>query len=204
MSYVDNTEYAACNLIELAMHEEAKLEELKVQLNQEMGRFRANKWDFETSDLHEDFSDAHVMGAFHRMAQADTEAEKLKVALFALEAEIGVKQLAVQSLCGALLQIARQGISLVHGSLNAAPDGRLVDGIALKDIVWQARNQAMHYEDEAFSPAVIALFGRLEEAFGVEFALAQHVGQCRAKQVVKLLHWTDYTAYYADMKSLEL
>jgi hypothetical protein len=107
-------------------------------------------------------------------------------------------------MCGALLQIAKQGLSLVHGSLAAAPDGRFLQGISLKEIVWQGRNQAIHCEEGRFNPPVTALFNRLEIACGPEFSLQTHTGQSRAKQVVKLLGWTNYQSYRCDMQLLGL
>lgn len=204
MSYADETEYASRNLIELVGHEEKRLADLTAALRGEEAKYRVNKWDFETSDLNDDFSDAYVQAAFHRMAKAHQEAQKLKGEVETLQASIGTKQFAIQAICGALLQIAKQGISLVHGSLAAAPPGRIVGGAPLKEIIWQGRNQALHYEDGNFRPAVVTLFGLLEQAYGQDFALANHVHQSRAKQLVRLLGWTDHNIFDNDLRSLGL
>lgn len=204
MSYADDTEYASRNLIELVGHEEGLLAELNATLRAQEVKYRVNKWDYETSDLNEDFSDAHVQAAFHRKAKAHQEAKKLKGEVEALQTSIGAKQLAVQAICGALLQIAKQGISLVHGSLAAASPGRDVAGAPLKEIIWQGRNQALHYEDGAFSSSVVTLFGILEKARGSEFALTRYPHRSRAKQVVYLLGWTDHKAFDTDLRSLGL
>lgn len=204
MSYADDTEYAARHLVDLTMQEESILSEMKAKLSAETAKFKLSHWDFETSDLNDDFSDAHVMNAFRRMAEADIAAKTLQAEVDRLEASIGSKQVAVQAMCGALLQIVKQGISLVHGSLAAAPDGRLLNGIPLKDIVWQGRNQAIHFEDGQFSNPVTSLFAQLEQEFGREFALAHHVGQSRAKQIVMLLGWSNYATMKSDMELLGL
>ncbi|KAA9387726.1 hypothetical protein [Neorhizobium galegae] len=204
MTYFDDTEYASRNLIELITHEEKELALLKDSLITEEAKFRVNRWDFETSDLNDDFSDAYVQAAFGRMARAHEEAGKLKAQANALQVSIGARQMAVQAMCGALLQIAKQGISVVHGGLGAAPSGRGISGIALKDIVWQARNQALHYEEGNFRRAVTDLFQQLENSHGSEFSLTQHAHQSRAKQTVALLGWNDYAVFQKDMKSLGL
>jgi hypothetical protein len=204
MTYFDDTEYASRNLIELITHEEKELALLKDSLIAEEAKFRVNKWDFETSDLNDDFSDAYVQAAFGRMAKAHQEAEKLKARAVALQVSIGARQMAVQAMCGALLQIAKQGISVVHGGLSAAPSGRTISGIALKDIVWQARNQALHYEEGNFRRAVTDLFQQLEKSHGSEFSLTKHANQSRAKQTVMLLGWNEYAVFQQDMKSLGL
>lgn len=204
MSYAEDTEYASRNLIELISHEELELAKLKDEFRAEEAKFRVNKWDYETSDLNDDFSDAHVQAAFVRMAKAHQEAEKIRVKANALDVSIATRQVAIQAMCGALLQIAKQGLSLVHGSLGSAPSGRSLSGIALKEIVWQARNQAMHYEDGSFNIGVTALFAQLEKAFGNEFSLKAHPNQSRAKQTITVLGWNNYDIFHKDMKSLGL
>lgn len=200
--YITDTEYAAKNLILLANQEEIKLQELSEQLRGVEAQLRHHKWDFETSDLHEDFSEAHVMGAFHRMAHAAQQAETLQGQLASLQASIGTHQQAVQAISGAILQIAKQGISIVHGGAGSAPEGRKIGTLALKDIIWAARNQAIHYEEGKFSKPVTDLFAILEMEQGAHFSLATHSNQSRAKQVLTLLGWFTYDAYVNDMESL--
>ena len=200
--YITETDYAVKNLIDLAVHEENKLEALKKKLGTAETKYKAHKWDFETSDLHEDFSDFYVMGAFNRMAQAGQEVTELEQEINSLQALIGSRQAAIQSICGAILQIAKQGISVVHGDLANAPDGRLVGSVKLKDIIWQGRNQAIHYEEGNFNQRVVNVFSTLEQENGPEFSLLQHQNQSRAKQIVKLLNWNKDGNYSNDMQSL--
>jgi hypothetical protein len=204
MGYAEDTEYAAKNLINLAMHEENDLSRLRQELAQEMGKYAANRWDFETSDLNDDFTDAHVMAAFHRMAKAKIQADQIALMKSSLEASVGARQFAVQALWGALLQIAKQGISIVHGGLKNAPDGRLLLGTPLKEIIWQGRNQAIHFEEGNFTNHVKNTFASLEVSFGAEFSLSNHFGQSRSKQIALLLGWNDYQNFKNDMKSLGL
>lgn len=152
--YITETEYAVKNLIELASKEETELEELKGKLPAVEAKFRHNQWDFETSDMNDDFSDAHVMGAFHRMASAHKETSEIKEEVNVLQASIGSKQSAIQAICGAILQISKQGISVVHGSKASAPEGRAIGAVNLRDIIWEARNQAIHYEEGSFNKKV--------------------------------------------------
>lgn len=200
--YITDTEYAARSLLDLANNEHAKLQELTHELQSVESQLRAHKWDFETSDLNDDFSDAYVMGAFGRMAEAAKQAEVLKTQLASLQASIGTRQQAIQAIAGSVLQIAKQGISTVHGGFTTAPEGRKVGSLSIKEIIWQARNQALHSEDNKFSKQVTDLFATLEQEHGVIFSLASHPGQSRAKQIVSLLGWSSYAAYVSDMQSL--
>lgn len=204
MSYIDDTEFAIRNLIDLATREEAALTEKIALLSVAEQRLKVHQWDFQTSDLNDDFSDAYVMAAFARAARAGQERDEIGREAARLQAAVGAQQAAVQAICGSILQIAKQGISLVHGSLAAAPGGRLVGSSQLKDVVWQARNQALHYEEGHFRPAVIALFAALEQSHGATFSLAAHAQKSLAKQVVHLLGWTTYEIYLADATALGL
>jgi hypothetical protein len=204
MSYFEDTEYATKNLIDLIAGQQKELEGVKEELANQIAKNKFFAWDYETSDLNDDFSEAHVMNAFRNMAQANQEADKLKVTKSRLEATIGTQQQAIQSMCGALLQIVRQGLSLVHGGPNNSPAGRQLSGIALTDIVWQARNQAIHYEKKKFHPPVVETFNALEAAFGAEFTLANHQGSSRAKQVVYLIGWDEFETFKNDMALLGL
>lgn len=200
--YIIDTEYASKHLVQLATEEENKLKELAEKLRGVEAQFRVNQWDYESSDLNEDFSDAYVMAAFGRMASVAQQNEALKIEFATIQTSIGSHQQAIQAIAGSILQIVKQGISIVHGSLVAAPDGRKIGTASLKDVVWQARNQAIHYEEGKFRKDVTDLFAILEREQGAEFSLAKYPNQSRAKQVITLLGWTDYAAYVSDMQSL--
>lgn len=200
--YITDTEFASKNLLQLATYEENQLQELSARLRKVEAELKAHRWDFETSDLSDDFSDAYVMGAFGRMAKVAQHAELLQGQLAALQASIGARQQAVQAIAGALLQIAKQGISVVHGGLAAAPEGRTIGTASLKEVIWQARNQALHYEDGKFKKPVTDLFSTLEKDHGAQFSLTAHACQSRAKQVIGVLGWKSYAAYLSDMQSL--
>lgn len=200
--YLQDTEFAAKNLFALATEEQRQLDALSEQLKKTEAQGRHHQWDFETSDFNDDFSEGYVMAAFIRAAKAGQEVERLKAEVATLQASVGTRQHAVQAISGAIFQIAKQGISLVHGGLGAAPDGRTVGSLFLRDIIWQARNQSMHYEEGKPKKAVSDLFATLEQEHGSHFSLAAHAGQNRAKQVLDMLGWTNYESYLQDMRTL--
>lgn len=200
--YITDTEFAAKNLLILANDEENKLKALTEQLRVVVAQLRVHKWDFESSDLNDDFSDVYVMGAFGRMAKAAQQSGALEAQLTSLQVSIGTHQHAIQAIAGAILQIVKQGISIVHGNPAAAPEGRKIGTVSLKEVVWQARNQAIHYEECNPRKSVTDLFATLEQEQGAHFSLANHPNQSRAKQVLTLLGWSDYAAYLNDMQSL--
>jgi hypothetical protein len=197
--YLRDTEFAVSNLIQLAHKEEAQLWTLSIELKALESQLKIFKWDFESSDMNDDFSDVYVMSAFNRMAKSHIDVEALKHQVALVQASIGARQQATQAISGAIFQVAKQGISLVHGGLDAAPNGRLIKSVPVKTIVWQARNQAMHFEEGTPKQPVKDLFAILEAEQGPQFSLSAHGAQSRAKQVLDLLGWNEYPAYLSDM-----
>lgn len=200
--YIIDTEFAVTNLFQLITAEETALKQKAQGLASVEAQLRVHKWDFSSSDMNDDFSDAYVMAAFGRMAKAAQQAEALQGQLAALHVSIGTHQHATQALAAAILQIAKQGISIVYGEQKYAPEVRKIGTVAVRDIIWQARNQALHYEDGTFSKAVTGLFATLETEQGMQFSLTQHAKQTRAKQILGLLGWSGYDAYLADVTIL--
>lgn len=200
--YLQDTEFATRNLFGLATDEERQLKARSEGLSQTEQRLKVHQWDFQTSDLNDDFSDAYVMAAFSRAAKAAQEVERLKGEVATLQASVGTHQHAIQAIAGAILQIAKQGIALVHSGLVAAPAGRALGSLTVRDIIWQARNQSMHYEEGTFKKPLLDLFATLEQEHGSQFSLAKHSRQNRAKQVLDVLGWTNYESYLKDMQAL--
>ena len=200
--YLQDTEFACKNLFRLATDEENNLKSLVAQLPPLEQQLKVHQWDFQTSDLNDDFSEAYVMAAFGRTARAGQEVQRLKGQVAELQASVGVRQHSVQAIAGAILQIAKQGISLVYGAPSSAPAGRMLGSLALRDIIWQARNQSMHYEEGSFKKALVDLFSTLEAEQGLQFSLTTHAKQNRAKQILDVLGWENYDSYLRDMPAL--
>ncbi len=200
--YLRDTEFAVQNLIQLAHEEERQLQMLCKKLEELEPKLKFLQWDYTSSDMNDDFSDAYVIGAFNRMAKAHQEAEALQREVASLQGSIGARQQSTQAIAGAIFQVAKQGISLVYGGVTAAPDGRVIGSVALKSIIWQARNQAMHFEEGEPKQAVKELFAILEKEHGPQFSLSKNGVRSRSKQVLELLGWNDYQAYITDMTSV--
>ena len=102
-------------------------------------------------------------------------------------------------IAGAILQIAKQGISFEYKSLSKCPDGRIIGQENLKNIIWQGRNQAMHFEEGKYGKRVEECFKKLEIDFGNRFELSD---RNLSYDVLMLLGWESYTAYEKDMTLL--
>lgn len=119
-----------------------------------------------------------------------------------LSAELKAREFATQVLAGAILQIGKQAISVAHGSHDACPNGRMIGTQSIKHIIWQGRNQAIHFEDGNPHSPVIACFETLDNDLKTDLApkLSQKVNL--ATHVIDILRWHSYAAYEADMVSL--
>ena len=84
-------------------------------------------------------------------------------------------------------------------SLTKCPDGRIIGQESLKNIIWQGRNQAMHFEEGKYRKVVVKCFTKLEINFGNRFELSD---KNLAYDVLMLLGWESYTAYEKDMTLL--
>lgn len=104
------------------------------------------------------------------------------------------------SLAGAVLQIAKQGISSVHGGLASCPSGRTIGtSELLKNVIWQARNQSMHFEESNYHSNVQRCFANLVSDFGSHLTLGTHN---LALTILDTLGWDNYVSYETDMRIL--
>jgi hypothetical protein len=137
-----------------------------------------------------------------RVRDARREIIELKDNIDVLEAVILAKETSVQALTGAILQVTKQGIAIVRGDLTACPPGRPIGREVLKNVIWQARNQSMHWEENSFHSPVTTCLANLQLDFGAEYQLLSSAPRSLATQILHLLAWTDYASYESDMVSL--
>ena len=124
--------------------------------------------------------------------------------LHELEMDIVSKQASIDALSGSLLQIAKQGISLVHRHIDSCPRGRsVVGGLYIKTIVWEGRNQSLHYETpNEITTNVEDMFHQLNKLDSTEPNYKPKEGINLSFKVVRALGWLDYDTYKRDMKIL--
>lgn len=83
----------------------------------------------------------------------------------------------------------------------ACPDGRILDGIPLHEVIWQARNQALHWEDGSFSQLTEACFKTLAETDPV---FSQYEYRSLAYEIVLLLGWKSLDDFRRDLLLLNV
>ena len=112
--------------------------------------------------------------------------------------KLNAHRLSVAALAGSLLQYARQGIALQYGNERAGcPDGRIVAGMSLHEVIWQGRNQAIHWEEGGFRKPVIQCFERLAEQVGPVFD--EYTDRNMAYEVIEVLGWKSFDNFATDL-----
>lgn len=151
-------------------------------------------------------------------------AERLAVARVA-EREFMAESFALDTLCGSVLQVAHKALEL-YGSNNALPPdlpptvktqhakfcvGRAVRTVPLGLIIYAARNQHTHFNDEALREPSSSVFRLLATAHGYgngqvivdpAFDLNNQGPLSFASNVTSLIGWRSYEQYASDMRSM--
>lgn len=212
IEYLSETEYAVENILNLILHNrkilaqyESGLRKLEVQLSDKEVLYR----DFLSKDISDDFSDAQVMQAYQRYyiyeqknidkEQLITEINNLQKTIKTTHSQLAARDFSIKSLCGAVLQIAKQGLSICYGKEENCVKVRTIAGERLSNIIFQARNQSMHFEENSKNK-VICCFSNLEQKFGKKISISQQPNiNLSDVIVIDVLGWNSYESFYTDM-----
>lgn len=200
--YLDQTKFATQKLIEIINHDLKKLNNIQSRLDNLPATLDAHKQAFE---LHEFSPDANHYYAIAMKAYDDKDKiqKELYLEMAAMLKEKDTNYHSICALSGALLQIAKQGISTKYGrDVKEAPKGELLRGVPLRDIVWEGRNQSLHYEDCNPHAAVKSLFKNLKMKFEEFGTWEPWDGTNYAARLIEILGWSDYDQYHNHMNSL--
>jgi hypothetical protein len=130
----------------------------------------------------------------------DKERHASEGELRAIEQRLAAHEFSVAALAGALLQHAKQGISIVHGAPSNARAGRSLGSLTLRTVIWEGRNQAIHWEEGGLRTAGQNCFAALASEQDPKFA--DHARRSLAMDIVELLGWRDFETFATDMRSL--
>lgn len=209
-TYLDEVERAAVGLFDLLGQEQQVLEDLQAK-----GRALIENASPETLKAHRDRAEARrrrlqnsaleVGGDPFRDVDDGVEAAKAGSAyaqMRALEEVINTHHLSRSGLAGAILQLAKQGISAVHGpQRDDAPPGDMVGSQHERNVIWEGRNQAQHWEEGSFNnPNVSHCFNQLKDDFGQQFA--NYDEEPKAPEVLDVLGWSSFQDLRATMMRL--
>lgn len=194
--YLVQTEFAASNLIKLISSEENTLNDLKSSLAslKNHHQFLYNDFLSKDSDPYDHFNEHQLMHAFAKQASFNQKhIEPTQKRIFEITLSVNAKEESIKALAGALLQLAKQGISIVHGSPKHCVDGRTIKDEPIKTIIWEGRNQSLHYEEGNFRQPVTNCFNNIGILLRRENL---------AKEIIDLLNWNTYKQYESDLRTL--
>lgn len=200
MRYIEETRFTAENLFSLIFHEDREVNVLQDELNKIEGRLIGLYRVRDFLALNPDLDDEGIGTAAHWEAYFDVEPEHIKkdAELNEVKARIAARSVARAALCGNVLQIAKQGLSIVHQGLKG-PVGRSIGTQFLRDVIWAARNQAMHFEMN--KPEKREMFEVLAKDLNRSEFRDYHA-RSLAFEVFEALGWNSYADYERDLQSL--
>lgn len=149
-NYVSEIEHAAASLIAAIWSEQLKLQELEEEIRKLKPVVEDNyRRAMDVQRFAED-PDAVMMGVgmyWDNYFGEDKHLYHTDMQRQELANKVASHAFSVASLSAALLQHAKQGISLAHGGTANCPNGRPIGSQNLKIIIWEARNQSLHWEE---------------------------------------------------------
>jgi len=202
LDYVEETRFAAESLFPLIFHERDKVEDLKGVLDKIERRLTELYRVSDFLSLNPDLDDEGIGTAARWEARFDVEPEHIRLSteLDKLKSRIGARRIARAALCGSLLQIAKQGLSIVHQGPKG-PKGRLIGTQHLRDVIWKARNQANHFDEgDAHAPVRRCFETLATDLSRPEFR--DYNQRSLAFEVFEALRWNSYSDYERDLRSL--
>ncbi|QDZ39599.1 hypothetical protein FRE64_06430 [Euhalothece natronophila Z-M001] len=129
-----------------------------------------------------------------RAEAQENKVEKIERALFNMGSTIE----SMSSLAGAVLQIAKQALSIRYAGKPDLPYARSVGTQNIVDVVWEGRNHAMHWDEGAPREQVRNMLDALETDLGITV----EVGKNNCLSILDALEWNMPEAVISDIKKL--
>ena len=197
-SYLEDTSYAAQRLFDALSNDAREVERLTVTMREAASRANAYHSVFLQRQRH-----PSVYFWYDEMRKADLERDNTSAQLSRLDDELADRSASLAVLASAVLQMAKQGISMVFGRPENCPNGRDVFGSQLKWVIWAGRNQAQHYEEPRLINEETERVFRLISAHSAgHLELDARCGVNLAFDIVRILGWNNYENYLRDMQLL--
>lgn len=196
--YISDTEFAVSHLAAALVVDRAEL----VRLEEEQADAIAKEAYFDIAFLQRQM---HSSGNYWygQLMEAQGKRNSLDSDIARTEARLLDKRFSLSALASALLQIGKQGISVVRRRPQSCPDGRVVCGVPLKWAIWAGRNQALHYEEPRMvSDETWHHLWMMGNNGGSAQLLDSRAGVSLALPVLEQLGWFSFDAYRDDMQSL--
>lgn len=197
-SYIAETEFAVSHLTAALVTDRAEL----VRLEAEQAAALSKEAYFDIAFMQQQM---HPSANFWygQLREAQGQRTALDSEIARIQARLLDKRFSLSALASAMLQIGKQGISVVRRNPASCPDGRTVCGVPLKWVIWAGRNQALHYEEpKMINSETQDYLHRMGQNGGHASLLDSRAGENLALPVLEQLGWFSFAAYRDDMQSL--
>lgn len=196
--YISQTEHATRSLVDLIAADHKALDNANRALRGATEKFDFQYQTFLSNEFHTAANHYHAQMARAHQATAAVD-EEVK----SLAASIDAKSASIAALSGALLQVAKQGLSVVYGKPQNTPRGPEVSGLLVKDIIWEGRNQSIHYENpKEISDAVVDFFRRIDGVRNDGNSWDPRSQYNYAFDIINFLGWLDWKQFEGHMLSI--
>lgn len=196
-AYLAEVEEAVRHLFQALMSDTAEIERLRQTLGYQQSE--AQEWHKAAMTIGGPFSDdADPQRDWAKAVRNYQAAEKTEEEL---RQRMAARAMSRGALAGAILQIAKQGLSLVFGPKSLVPGGRTVGSQPLREVVWEGRNHALHWEEGNPKAPVIMCLDALNTDFGN--CVANYRTANTSVEIVQLLGWTSFENLASDLQTFE-
>ena len=199
--YLNDVRYALHCLITLVWKERKELQLLITKKKEYFKKLEDNKRVIEFLSQNPDLDDEGIVNfSYWESKDIIPELNANEKIIIKLKEEIKNKQYSIDLLASSILQIVKQGISRVFSNLEFCSDGRAINTISLKEIIWHGRNQGLHFElGPNFHPATIKFFTKLKSQFPERFDEFQTKNM--SFKILEILGWKTFNDIKLDMLS---
>ena len=132
--YIADTEFAVSSILGVLTHDRATLDAPEVEQRQSLAKETCFDIAFLQRQMH---PSANYW--YGQLMEAQGTRNALDSRIAQLQTQILDKRFSLAALAGAVLQIAKQGISIVRRHPDSCPSGRALYGVPLKWVVWAGR-----------------------------------------------------------------
>ena len=175
--YIDEIDLAVQSIHDVVQRESGRIHSLLAQQSRTDARIVKKGERYQFLALNPDLDDEGLGPAARWELHFDDLPESDRIAADLEEARERFQAAAfsVSVLCGALLQVAKQAISVAEKGRATAFRGRRIHGLPVGEVVWETRNQSVHFEEGAWSDGVKRVFEALDRAHPGKFVLSPGV-----------------------------
>lgn len=196
--YIADTEFAVTHLTAALVTDRAEL----ARLEEEQKVALAKEAYFDIAFLQRQMHPSANYW-YGQLMEAQGKRTALDSEIAQIQARLLDKRFSLSALASALLQIAKQGISVVRRHPASCPDGRAICSVPLKWVIWSGRNQALHYEEPRMvNDETQNNLRTMGQNGGDPLLLEARSGVSLALPVIEHLGWFSFEAYRDDMHSI--